>query len=61
MSGAAAHILDAEEAVKPQAVNKLPTEAFCAFENIGTSWQGNCNSELIRAQQVPDASNWEGF
>jgi len=61
MSGEAARILNAGEAMKPQPVNKLPTAAFRAFENIGTSLQGNCDSELIRDQQVPDASNWEGF
>jgi len=37
------------------------TAAFRAFENIGTSSQGDCDSELISAQQVSDASNWEGF
>jgi len=62
MSGEAACILiNAGKAVKPQPVNKLPTAAFRALENIGTSSQGNCDSELIRAQQVSDASNWEGF
>jgi len=61
MSGEVARILNAGEAVKPQPVNKLPTAAFRAFENIGTSSQGSCDSELIRAQQVSDASNWEGF
>jgi len=49
MSGVAAHILNAGEAVNPQPVNKLPTAAFRAFENIATSSQGNCDSELIRA------------
>ena len=39
--------------IKPQPVNKLTTAAFCAFENIGTSSQGNCNSELIRASRFP--------
>ena len=39
MSGEAARILNAGEAVKPQPVNKLPTAAFRAFENIGTSSQ----------------------
>ena len=61
MSGKVARILNAGEAVKPQPVNKLPTAAVRAFENIGTSSQGSCDSELIRAQQVSDASNWEGF
>ena len=61
MSGEAACILNAGEAMKPQPVNKLPTASFRAFENIGTSSQGNCDSELIRAQQVSDAGNWEGF
>jgi len=61
MSGEAARILNAGEAVKPQPVSKLPTAAFRAFENIGISSQSNCDSELIRAQQVSDASNWEGF
>ena len=48
MSGEAARILNAGEAVKPQPANKLPTAAFRAFENIGTGSQGNCDSELIR-------------
>ena len=61
MSGYAARILNAGEAMKSQPVNKLTTAAFCAFENVGTSSQGNCNSDLIRAQQVSDASDWEGF
>jgi len=43
--------------VKTQPVNKLPTAAFRALKNIGTSSQGNCDSELIKAQQVSDASN----
>jgi len=38
--------------IKPQPVNKLTTAAFCAFENIGTSSQGDCDSELIRAQTL---------
>ena len=45
------------EAMKPQPVNKLPAAAFRAFKNIGTSSQGKCGLELIRAQQVSDASN----
>jgi len=61
MSGEAARILNAGEAMKPQPVNKLSAAAFRAFENVGTSLQGDCGSELIRAQQVSDASNWEGF
>jgi len=44
-----AFLINAGEAVKPWPVNKLPTVAFPAFENIGTSSQGNCNSKLIRA------------
>jgi len=48
MSEEAARILNAGEAVKPQPVNKLSTAAFRALENIGTSSQGNCDSELIR-------------
>jgi len=61
MSGEAARILNAGEAVKPQPVNKLPTAALRAFENVGTGSEGNCNSELIRAQQVSDGNNWKGF
>jgi len=61
MSGEAARILIVGQAMKPQPVNKLTTAAFRAFENIGTGSEGNCNSELIRPQQVSDASNWEGF
>ena len=34
MSGEAARILNAGKVVKPQPVNKLPTAAFLAFENI---------------------------
>jgi len=49
MSGEAAFILTSGEAMKPQPVNKLTTAAFRAFENIGTSSQGDCDSELIRA------------
>jgi len=60
MSGEAARILNAGEAMKPQPVNKLPAAALRAFENIGTSSQGNCDLELIRIQ-VFDASNREGF
>ena len=48
MSGEATRILNAGEARKPQPVSKLSAAAFCAFENIGTSSQGNCGSELIR-------------
>jgi len=48
MSGEAARILNAGEAMKPQLVNKLSAAAFRAFENIGTSSQDNCGSELIR-------------
>jgi len=36
MSGEAARILNAGQAMKPQPVNKLTTAAFRAFENIGT-------------------------
>jgi len=61
MSGEAACILNGREAMKPQPVNKLSAAAIRAFENIGTSSQGNCGSELIRDQQVSDANNWEGF
>ena len=61
MSGEVTRILNAGEAVKPQPVNKLPTASFRAFENIGISSKGNCDSELIRAQHVSHASNWEGF
>jgi len=32
----------------PQPVNKLPAAAFRDVENIGTSSQSNCDSELIR-------------
>jgi len=61
MSGEAARILNAGKAMESHPVNKLTTPAFRVFENIGISSQGNCDSELIRAQQVSDASNWEGF
>jgi len=60
MSGEAARFLNAGEAMKPQTLNKLTTAAFHALENIVTSSQGDCDSELIRAQEVSDASNWEG-
>jgi len=47
--------------MKPQSVNKIHTAACHAFKNIGISSQGKCDSELIRAQQFSDASNWERF
>jgi len=53
MSGEAARILDAGEAMKSQPVNKLTTAAFHIFENIGTSSQGNCDLELIRLSRFP--------
>jgi len=47
--------------MEPQLFNKLTTTAFRAFKFFGTSSEGDCNSEHIRAQQVSDTSNWEGF
>ena len=29
--------------------------------HFGTSSEGDCNSDLIMAQQVSNASKWEGF
>ena len=52
MSGEAACILNAGEVMKPQPVNKLTTAAFRVFEDIGTSLQGYCNSELSRFPTV---------
>jgi len=31
----------------------LPQQAFRAFKIVGTCLEDNCNTELIRAQQVP--------
>jgi len=61
MSWEAARILNAGEAMKPKPVKKLTPVAFHSFKYFGTSSEDNCNSDLIRTQQVSDASNWEGF
>jgi len=53
--GEAARILNAGEAVESKPV------ALCAFKNCGTSSEGDCNFQLIRAQQVSNASNLVGF
>jgi len=45
----------------PSFINSFTTVGFRAFKNFGTSSDGNCNTELISAEQVSNVSNWEGF
>jgi len=34
---------------------------FCAVKRFDTSWEGDCNTEIIRVKQVSNAGNWEGI
>jgi len=47
--------------MEPQLINNFATAAFCAFKDFGTSSEGNCNTELIRTEQVSNTDNWERF
>ena len=47
--------------MEPQFINNFAAAAFCAFKDFGTSLEGNCNTKLIRTEQVSNTGNWEGF
>jgi len=47
--------------IEPQLINNFAAAAFCAFKDFGTSSEGDCNTELIRAEQVSNTGNWERF
>ena len=42
-------------------INHFAVAAFCALKDFGTSSEGDRNTELIRTEQVSNASNWECF
>jgi len=56
-----AQVINTGEAMELQPINNLTTVAFRALKNFGTSSEGDCNSKFIRAQQISNTSNWEGF
>jgi len=47
--------------MEPQLINNFAATAFCAFKDVGTSSEGDCNTELIRTEQVSDIGNWKRF
>jgi len=47
--------------MEPKLINNFAAAAFCAFKDFGTSSEGDCNTELIRAEQVSNTGNWERF
>ena len=47
--------------MEPQLINNFAAAAFHAFKDFGTSLEGDCNTELIRTEQVSNADNWERF
>jgi len=49
------------EAMDSQLINNFAAAEFCAFKDFGTSSEANCNTELIRAEQVSNTGNWERF
>jgi len=55
----AACIFSTVEAMEPQLINNFAAAAFCAFKDFGTSSEGDCNTELIRTEQVSNTGNWE--
>jgi len=58
----AAWIFNTGEAMmEPQLINNFAAAAFRAFKDFGTSSEGNCNTELIRTEQVSNTGNWERF
>jgi len=61
MSGKAACVFSAGETMQPQLIKGFAAAASCAFENFGTGSEGSCNTELISAEQVSNAGNWELF
>jgi len=61
MPGETACVFSEEEPMQPQLINNFAIAAFCAFRNFGTRSEDICNTELIRAEQVSNVANWEGF
>jgi len=57
----AACIFSTGEAMDSQLVNNFATAASWAFKDFGTSLEGDCNTELIRTEEVSDTGNWEHF
>ena len=47
--------------MESQLINNFVTAAFCAFKDLATSSEGDCNTELIRTEQVSNTGNWERF
>ena len=51
--------------MEPQLINKFAATSFGAFQDFGTSSEGDCNTELIRTEQVSNTQcytgNWECF
>jgi len=54
-------IFSTGEAMEPQLINNFAAAAVCAFKDFGTSSEGDCNTELIRTEQVSNTGNWEHF
>jgi len=50
MSREAACVFGTGEAMEPQLIYNFAAAAFCAFKDFGTGSEGDCNSELIRAE-----------
>jgi len=61
MSREAARIFSAGEAMEPQLINKFAAAAFCTFKDFGTGSEGDCKTELIRAEQVSNVGKWKCF
>jgi len=57
----AACIFSIGEAMELQLINSFAAVAFCAFKDFVTSSKGNCNTELIRTEQISNTGNWERF
>ena len=57
----AACIFRTGEAMEPQFINDFATAASWAFKDFGTSSEGDCNTELIRTEQVSNTGYWERF
>jgi len=47
--------------MEPQLINNFAAAAFCAFKDFGTSYEGDCNMELIRTEQVSNTGNISEF
>jgi len=47
--------------MEPQLIDNLAAAAFCAFKDFCTGTEGDCNMELIGAEQVFNVGNLERF